>query len=81
VSAGGPEDDQDGGEGAESAEVAEVAEVASEELSETERRRRRAQVFGEVLPDVTGDERGEGRDGDEAAGDDWLRRQVPPHHG
>ncbi|WP_336084392.1 hypothetical protein [Nocardia sp. SSK8] len=39
---------------------------------------RLARIFGDVLPDTTGDERGEEsvRDNDE-----WLRRQVPPHHG
>jgi hypothetical protein len=48
-----------------------------------ERRRRRAKVFGEVLPEGTSDERGDGwsepepREGSE----EWLRRQVPPHHG
>jgi hypothetical protein len=42
--------------------------------------RRRAEVFGDVLPDQTSDERdlehapGDGRD-------DELRREVPPHHG
>jgi hypothetical protein len=49
-----------------------------------ERRRRLAAVFGDVLPETTRDERdreepstgaGDGR------GDDWLRAQVPPHHG
>ncbi|QYJ02827.1 hypothetical protein KUV85_10800 [Nocardioides panacisoli] len=49
---------------------------------EWERRRRRAEVFGEVLPDTTSDEREPG-DGvrRESAGDQWLRDQVPPHHG
>ena len=45
---------------------------------EAARRRRRAEVFGEVLPDATTDDRpetGEGRS------DDWWRGQVPPHHG
>lgn len=40
-------------------------------------------VFGTVLPDQTSDERsrdGESR-GDGGTQDDWLRRQVPPHHG
>lgn len=50
---------------------------------ETERRRRLARVFGEVLPDDTGDERagawGEPERGTGA--DEWLRGQVPPHHG
>lgn len=45
---------------------------------QAERRRRRARVFGEVLPDVTADERDHDRDPQE--GEDWLRRQVPPHH-
>ena len=51
--------------------------------SAAERRRRRAQVFGDVLPDGTSDERGDGwseREPAEAS-DEWLRRQVPPHHG
>lgn len=46
------------------------------------RRKRLAQVFGEVLPDTTGDEREPGsRTSEEPAGDTWLREQVPPHHG
>jgi hypothetical protein len=44
-----------------------------------ERRRRLAEVFGDVLPDQTRDDSGE--DGDPAASEDWLKRQVPPHHG
>jgi len=44
------------------------------------RRRRRAEVFGDVLPDATGDERGEG-DAPGPGSEEWLRRQVPPHHG
>ena len=57
-------------------------------LTEAERRRRRADVFGDVLPDATADERGDagsepdaGPDAGPDAADDWLRRQVPPHHG
>lgn len=54
--------------------------------SEWQRRRRLAEVFGDVLPELTGDERddtGEGpaRGGSEDRTDEWLRRQVPPHHG
>ena len=57
------------------------------ELTDDERRRRRARVFGDVLPDRTRDERGDdgaparrgGSTGD--ASEEWLRRQVPPHHG
>lgn len=57
------------------------------------RRRRLAEVFGDVLPETTQDEnageagdrphgsRGGSGDGGETAGDRWLRDQVPPHHG
>lgn len=46
---------------------------------EWKRRRRLAQVFGDVLPDQTEDD----RDARGSAGksDDWYREQVPPHHG
>ncbi|MFD4291690.1 hypothetical protein ACFWPA_03265 [Rhodococcus sp. NPDC058505] len=47
-------------------------------------RARLARIFGDVLPDTTRDERGES-DGtagaSEGSSDEWLRRQVPPHHG
>jgi hypothetical protein len=54
-----------------------------------ERRRRLAEVFGDVLPATTGDERGPGarrggdggRDRGEDPGERWLKDQVPPHHG
>lgn len=54
------------------------------EPTEAERRRRRAQVFGDVLPEGTSDERGDGwseRDAGREGSDEWLRGQVPPHHG
>jgi hypothetical protein len=55
---------------------------ATPELSEAERRRRRALVFGDVLPDSTRDERGdEGEREPREGSDEWFRRQVPPHHG
>ena len=44
------------------------------------RRRRLAAVFGDVLPETTGDERGSRDEGGDR-GEEWLRRQVPPHHG
>jgi hypothetical protein len=50
--------------------------------AEAARRRRRAEVFGEVLPESTRDDRDPGgseRSGD--AADEWLRSNVPPHHG
>jgi hypothetical protein len=51
--------------------------------SDWERRRRRAAVFGDSLPDVTSDEKDpeERRDDGESPGDRWLKSQVPPHHG
>ena len=61
----------------------EQSPAAATEPSEAERRRRRALVFGDVLPDSTRDERGDGwseREPREGS-DEWFRRQVPPHHG
>ncbi|WP_299049954.1 hypothetical protein [uncultured Nocardioides sp.] len=52
--------------------------------SDWQRRRRLAEVFGEVLPQTTRDERDPGEDAPRdggSAGDRWLREQVPPHHG
>ncbi len=49
--------------------------------SPEERRRRLATIFGDVLPETTSDEREPGEPDREDAGDAWLRRQVPPHHG
>ena len=48
-----------------------------------EPKRRLAEVFGDVLPETTTDERDPGSDGrgDESARDTWYRDQVPPHHG
>ena len=44
------------------------------------RRRRIAEIFGDVLPEQTSDDAAEPEtrpDGN----DEWLKRQVPPHHG
>lgn len=47
-----------------------------------ERRRRLAEVFGDVLPEQTSDDAEPGEPGaDGGARDDWLRGEVPPHHG
>jgi hypothetical protein len=48
-----------------------------------ERRRRLAEVFGDVLPETTTDERDPDSRPRESgdAGEAWLRAQVPPHHG
>jgi hypothetical protein len=50
------------------------------------RRRRLAEIFGDVIPEQTSDDTGEADDStdrrtDEKAQEDWLKRQVPPHHG
>ena len=65
------------------AESQEPAEAGSTE-PDWVRRRRLAAVFGDVLPEATSDDRAE--PGSEPAGEkqrseEWLRRQVPPHHG
>jgi hypothetical protein len=59
----------------------ESSEQVPADKAEWQRRRRLSEVFGDVLPETTRDERdpdvtaeGDGHDG-------WLRRQVPPHHG
>ncbi|WP_330184878.1 hypothetical protein OHB26_15600 [Nocardia sp. NBC_01503] len=39
-----------------------------------------AAIFGEDLPATTKDERAPEPDSGQS-GDDWLRSQVPPHHG
>lgn len=59
---------------------AERAETAAE------RRARLDRIFGDVLPETTRDERDPGvRRGAAATeadpGEEWLRAQVPPHHG
>jgi hypothetical protein len=61
--------------------VTDQPEPVDDAVREAERRRRLAHVFGDVLPDGTSDERDDGRGRSEGGTDDWLRRQVPPHHG
>jgi hypothetical protein len=54
-----------------------------EELTAEERearRRRLAEVFGEVLPEQTSDDADEPQTQSDRS-EEWLRRQVPPHHG
>lgn len=53
----------------------------AEEVEAVARRRRRAAVFGEVLPESTGDERADWGEGRTSGSEEWLRAQVPPHHG
>ena len=47
-----------------------------------QRKRRLAEVFGDVLPETTSDERGDDDGGAaERSSEAWLKSQVPPHHG
>ncbi len=56
--------------------------TASESESEWERRARLARIFGDVLPESTGDDRDEqDAQADPGSQDAWLKAQVPPHHG
>ena len=63
------------------------SDAQSDAHRDAERRRRRARVFGEVLPESTSDERddwgGRAARSNDGTGstDEWLRGQVPPHHG
>lgn len=65
------------------AEVAEPALEPEGELAEREpewkRKARLAAIFGDVLPESTGDDRDPQRSG--STSEEWLKRQVPPHHG
>ena len=49
--------------------------------SDWEKARRRAEVFGDVLPETTRDEREDPESRERRDGDTWLQEQVPPHHG
>ncbi len=54
---------------------------AAPEESPEERRRRLDAVFGDVLPETTADERDPSAENPPDASEDWLKAQVPPHHG
>ncbi len=49
--------------------------------SDWDRRRRLGEIFGDVLPDTTSDEREPESGSESNKTDAWLREQVPPHHG
>ena len=60
----------------------EKSAAASAPEPEWVRRKRRALLLGELLPEQTSDDREpRGASPQESAGDRWLREQVPPHHG
>lgn len=50
---------------------------------ERRRQRRLAEIFGEVLPETTSDERTGSEPGPDAARDSerWYTENRPPHHG
>jgi hypothetical protein len=49
--------------------------------SDWEKKRRLAEIFGDVLPTTTRDEREETlRERGQSTNDAWLKSQVPPHH-
>lgn len=66
------------GDPADPQEPDEVTEAKRESRARVDRARL-ARIFGEVLPETTRDERGESDTGG-GDSDEWLRRQVPPHH-
>ena len=55
--------------------------MSEQPRDEAERKRRLAEVFGDVLPETTSDERDDESGADDSARDTWFRDQVPPHHG
>lgn len=61
-----------------------MSESRGERLREAERQRRIAAAFGEPLQEGTRDESPESwgeRSATSDGDDEWLRGQVPPHHG
>ena len=59
-----------------------TGEPTEQDAAEVARRRarRRAEVFGDVLPESTGDDRDPGPPAGDGR-DEELERNVPPHHG
>ncbi|WP_143230360.1 fructose-1,6-bisphosphatase [Actinosynnema sp. ALI-1.44] len=49
------------------------------ELTPEERRRRIDEIFGDVMPETTKDERQ--AEPDDKRDDDWYLSNKPPHHG
>lgn len=60
-----------------------MTEPEQPEATEPEwrRQRRLAAAFGDVLPESTADDRDDPREGGRGGHEDWLKSQVPPHHG
>jgi hypothetical protein len=62
------------------AEAAGDGSPAADAVKAAERRRRLAEVFGDVLPESTRDDRVEGTPSS-GADDRWYTENRPPHHG
>ncbi|QRK90734.1 hypothetical protein JQX30_04360 [Saccharopolyspora erythraea] len=56
-----------------------VTEQSRNRSSEADRKRRLAEVFGDVLPDTTSDERSQ-RGPAQTETERWYRENRPPHH-
>jgi hypothetical protein len=56
----------------------EARDEAERADAERARKRRLAEIFGEVLPETTSDDR---PGPDQARGESWYRENRPPHHG
>lgn len=61
------------------------AEAQESVRRSAQHRRRLAEIFGDVIPEQTSDDAdpdgAAGRRTGEQAQEDWLKSQVPPHHG
>jgi hypothetical protein len=76
-----PEPQQPAEPGEVTEEVGGGARSKDEARAARERARRRAQVFGDVLPESTRDDRDDTGGPSDRSSEEWLRRQRPPHHG
>ncbi|CAM00109.1 hypothetical protein A8924_1166 [Saccharopolyspora erythraea NRRL 2338] len=56
-----------------------MTEQSRNRSSEADRKRRLAEVFGDVLPDTTSDERSQ-RGPAQTETERWYRENRPPHH-
>jgi hypothetical protein len=61
--------------------MSETPDHPADESPEERRRRRLAEVFGDVLPESTRDDQPDTGGHRSGRDDDWFRDQVPPHHG
>lgn len=55
--------------------------MAGTDEPDWKRKQRLAEIFGDVEPSVTRDEKDEPAAKAEPAAEKWLKEQVPPHHG